>query len=176
MCRQRAAGRGLERAGAEKVPAGEQPTTVCALPLYHIFAFTVNMMLGMRTGKTILIPNPRDLPAVLKELSKHTFHSFPAVNTLFNGLANHPDFQHRQLEEPEDCGRRRHGGAERTGQAGWRRPVADLRRLRPVRNRPSATCNPHRTEAYTAAPSAAAAQHRMKCLTTTATRSPGAAG
>ncbi|HEX5737903.1 MAG TPA: long-chain-fatty-acid--CoA ligase [Hydrogenophaga sp.] len=76
-----------------KVPAGEQPTSVCALPLYHIFAFTVNMMLAMRTGgKTILIPNPRDLPAVLKELSKHTFHSFPAVNTLFNGLANHPDF------------------------------------------------------------------------------------
>ncbi len=76
-----------------KVPANEQPTAVCALPLYHIFAFTVNMMLGMRMGgKTILIPNPRDLPAVLKELSKHTFHSFPAVNTLFNGLANHPDF------------------------------------------------------------------------------------
>ena len=76
-----------------KVPEGEQPTSICALPLYHIFAFTVNMMLSMRTGgKTILIPNPRDLPAVLKELSKHTFHSFPAVNTLFNGLANHPDF------------------------------------------------------------------------------------
>lgn len=77
----------------KRIPAGQQPTSVCALPLYHIFAFTVNMMLGMRTGgKTILIPNPRDLPAVLKELSKHTFHSFPAVNTLFNGLANHPDF------------------------------------------------------------------------------------
>ena len=77
----------------KKVPAGEQPTSICALPLYHIFAFTVNMMLSMRMGgKTILIPNPRDLPAVLKELSKHTFHSFPAVNTLFNGLANHPDF------------------------------------------------------------------------------------
>jgi len=77
-----------------KVPAGEQPTAVCALPLYHIFAFTVNMMLSMRTGgKTILIPNPRDLSAVLKELSKHRFHSFPAVNTLFNGLANHPDFK-----------------------------------------------------------------------------------
>jgi long-chain acyl-CoA synthetase len=75
------------------IPAGEQPTAVCALPLYHIFAFTVNMMLSLRMGgKTILIPNPRDLPAVLKELSKHTFHSFPAVNTLFNGLANHPDF------------------------------------------------------------------------------------
>ncbi|PUE28980.1 long-chain-fatty-acid--CoA ligase [Limnohabitans sp. Jir72] len=77
----------------KRVPANEQPTSVCALPLYHIFAFTVNMMLSMRTGgKTILIPNPRDLPAVLKELSQHTFHSFPAVNTLFNGLANHPDF------------------------------------------------------------------------------------
>jgi long-chain acyl-CoA synthetase len=77
----------------KRVPANEQPTSVCALPLYHIFAFTVNMMLGLRTGgKNILIPNPRDLPAVLKELSKHTFHSFPAVNTLFNGLANHPEF------------------------------------------------------------------------------------
>jgi long-chain acyl-CoA synthetase len=77
----------------KRVPANEQATSVCALPLYHIFAFTVNMMLGMRTGgKNILIPNPRDLPAVLKELSKQTFHSFPAVNTLFNGLANHSDF------------------------------------------------------------------------------------
>jgi long-chain acyl-CoA synthetase len=77
----------------DKVPAGEQPTSVCALPLYHIFAFTVGMMLTMRTGgKLILIPNPRDMVAVLKTLSKETFHSFPAVNTLFNGLANHPDF------------------------------------------------------------------------------------
>jgi long-chain acyl-CoA synthetase len=77
----------------DKVPAGQQPTGVCALPLYHIFAFTVGMMLSMRTGgKLILIPNPRDMAAVLKTLSKETFHSFPAVNTLFNGLANHPDF------------------------------------------------------------------------------------
>ncbi len=76
-----------------KVPAGEQPTSVCAIPLYHIFAFTVGMMLSMRTGgKMILIANPRDIPGVLKELAKHTIHSFPAVNTLFNGLANHPDF------------------------------------------------------------------------------------
>ncbi len=75
------------------IPANEQPTYVCALPLYHIFAFTVNMMLGMRSGaKNILIPNPRDLPAVLKELAKHRIHMFPAVSTLFNGLANHPDF------------------------------------------------------------------------------------
>jgi long-chain acyl-CoA synthetase len=76
-----------------RIPAGEQSTAVCALPLYHIFAFTVSMMLTLRTGgQAILIPNPRDLPAVLKELSRHRFHSFPAVNTLFNGLLHHPDF------------------------------------------------------------------------------------
>jgi long-chain acyl-CoA synthetase len=76
-----------------KIPSSQQPTTVCALPLYHIFAFTVGMMLSMRIGgKLILIPNPRDIPGVLKELSKHIIHSFPAVNTLFNALANHPDF------------------------------------------------------------------------------------
>ena len=75
------------------LPAGEQVTYVCALPLYHIFAFTVNMMLGLRMGaKNVLIPNPRDLSAVLKELKNHKINSFPAVNTLFNGLANHPDF------------------------------------------------------------------------------------
>jgi long-chain acyl-CoA synthetase len=78
----------------QKVPAGEQLTTICALPLYHIFAFTVGMMLSMRTGgQLILIPNPRDLQGTLKELSRHRFHSFPAVNTLFNGLLNHPDFK-----------------------------------------------------------------------------------
>ena len=76
-----------------KIPAGEQPTGVCALPLYHIFAFTIGMMLSMRTGgKLVLIPNPRDIPGVLQELAKHKIHSFPAVNTLFNGLANHPEF------------------------------------------------------------------------------------
>jgi long-chain acyl-CoA synthetase len=76
-----------------QVPAGQQSTSICALPLYHIFAFTVCMMLPLRTGgKAILIPNPRDLPSVFKDLSKQIFHSFPAVNTLFNGMAHHPDF------------------------------------------------------------------------------------
>ena len=77
----------------KQVPGGEQPTTVCALPLYHIFGFTVSMMVGLRLGTcNILIPNPRDLGATLKELAKHRFHSFPAVNTLFGALARHPDF------------------------------------------------------------------------------------
>ena len=75
------------------VPPGEQLVTVCALPLYHIFAFNINMMLGLRMGAcNLLIPNPRDLSATLKELARHRFHSLPAVNTLFNALAHHPDF------------------------------------------------------------------------------------
>jgi long-chain acyl-CoA synthetase len=75
------------------IPEGEQAVGVVALPLYHIFAFTCCMMLGMRMGsKGILIANPRDIPGVLKELAQHKIHSFPAVNTLFNGLANHADF------------------------------------------------------------------------------------
>jgi long-chain acyl-CoA synthetase len=79
----------------KRIPAGEQIVTVCALPLYHIFGFNSNMMLSMHMGgANILIANPRDLGATLKELKRHKFHSFPAVNTLFNGLANHPEFGH----------------------------------------------------------------------------------
>jgi len=75
------------------VPAGEQPTIVCALPLYHIFAFTYCMMLSMRLGgRLILIANPRDLAGMLKDLSRYRIHLMPAVNTLFNGMAHHPDF------------------------------------------------------------------------------------
>ncbi len=76
-----------------KIPPGEQIVTICALPIYHIFGFNTNMMLGMRMGGcNILIANPRDLPSMFKELAGHKFHSFPAVNTLFNAMAHHPDF------------------------------------------------------------------------------------
>ena len=75
------------------LPEGAQLVGVVALPLYHIFAFTCSMMLGMRMGsRGILIANPRDIPAMFKELAKYKINSFPAVNTLFNGMANHPDF------------------------------------------------------------------------------------
>ncbi len=75
----------------KKIPSGEQIVTVCALPLYHIFGFNSNMMLGLRMGGcNILIANPRDIAGMLKELAKHRFHSFPAVNTLFNAMVNHP--------------------------------------------------------------------------------------
>jgi long-chain acyl-CoA synthetase len=77
----------------KQIPDGEQPVMVCALPLYHIFGFTINLMFGLRVGaRNILIPNPRDIAATLKALKGKKFHSFPAVNTLFNAMAHHPDF------------------------------------------------------------------------------------
>ena len=69
----------------------------CALPLYHIFSFMVCAMYGMYKGQAnVLIPNPRDLPAVMKELRKYQPTFFPAVNTLFNALVNNEEF--RQLD------------------------------------------------------------------------------
>jgi len=75
-----------------KLDPNKEAVFICALPLYHIFAFTVNMMFVLRIGgNSVLIPNPRDIPGLFKELSKHEFHVFPAVNTLFNAMAHHPD-------------------------------------------------------------------------------------
>ena len=66
----------------------------CALPLYHIFAFMVCALYGMYKGQAnVLIPNPRDLPAVIKELRKYQPTFFPAVNTLFNALVNNEEFK-----------------------------------------------------------------------------------
>jgi long-chain acyl-CoA synthetase len=66
---------------------------VCALPLYHVFAFIACGLLGLRTGAlNILIPNPRDMKGTIKELAKYRINIFPGVNTLFNGLINQPDF------------------------------------------------------------------------------------
>jgi long-chain acyl-CoA synthetase len=77
-----------------KLKPGELPLTVTALPLYHIFALTVCAMMSMRIGgKCLLIANPRDIPGFVKELQQHTFHVFPAVNTLFNGLLHNEEFR-----------------------------------------------------------------------------------
>ncbi|MFN7432688.1 MAG: long-chain-fatty-acid--CoA ligase [Betaproteobacteria bacterium] len=78
----------------KKLKPGEYPTTITALPLYHIFALTVCAMMSMRIGgHCVLIPNPRDIPGFVKELAKHRFHVFPAVNTLFNALLNNDEFR-----------------------------------------------------------------------------------
>jgi long-chain acyl-CoA synthetase len=77
----------------DKEPKLESLTFVCALPLYHIFALTICCLMGTRIGGlNILVPNPRDIPGLVKTLSKYRFNLFPAVNTLYNGLLNNPDF------------------------------------------------------------------------------------
>lgn len=66
---------------------------VTALPLYHIFALTVNCFLMFHLGShNLLITNPRDIPGFIKELKKVKMSVFTAVNTLFNGLLNNPEF------------------------------------------------------------------------------------
>ena len=66
---------------------------VTALPLYHIFSLTANCLTFFKIGaENVLITNPRDIPAFVKELGKHRFTAITGVNTLFNALLNHPDF------------------------------------------------------------------------------------
>lgn len=66
---------------------------ITALPLYHIFSLTVNCLSFMRYGaENILITNPRDIPAFIKEMNKVPFTIMTGVNTLFNALMNHPEF------------------------------------------------------------------------------------
>ena len=67
---------------------------VTALPLYHIFALTVNCLLFIEMGGcNLMITNPRDIPAVVKELSRYPFTALTGVNTLFNALLNNEDFR-----------------------------------------------------------------------------------
>jgi long-chain acyl-CoA synthetase len=74
-------------------PKIESPVIVTALPLYHVFALVTCCLLGMRSGgMNLLIPNPRDMPKFIAELKKYRFNMLPAVNTLFNGLLNQPEF------------------------------------------------------------------------------------
>ena len=70
-----------------------EEVVLCPLPLYHIFAFTVNCLSIMAIGgHSILIINPRDMPAVFKEWKKYRPTMVTGLNTLFNGMLNHPDF------------------------------------------------------------------------------------
>jgi len=73
--------------------ASKENIIITALPLYHIFALTVNGVLMFSSGvKNVLITNPRDMPAFCKELGKHKFTIITGVNTLFNGLLHNPNF------------------------------------------------------------------------------------
>jgi long-chain acyl-CoA synthetase len=70
-----------------------EEVVITALPLYHIYAFTVNCLGMLKLGaKNVLITNPRDMKAFIKELKKHPFTVMTGVNTLYNALLNNPDF------------------------------------------------------------------------------------
>jgi long-chain acyl-CoA synthetase len=75
-------------------PVPEQLIYICALPLYHVFALTVNCLGGIRLGTlNVLITNPRDMKGFVAELAKYRFNVLPGVNTLYNSLAENPEFQ-----------------------------------------------------------------------------------
>ena len=87
-----------------KPPIVDQLLIVCALPLYHIFALTACFLLAVRAGgANLLIPNPRDMDGFIKELKKYQVNSFPAVNTLYNGLLNHPEFKNLDFSKLKSC-------------------------------------------------------------------------
>ncbi|MEQ5839876.1 long-chain fatty acid--CoA ligase [Paraburkholderia acidicola] len=76
-----------------KRPDIDQFITVVALPLYHVFALTVCGLLTIRTGGLgVLIPNPRDIAGMIKSLQGYPITTIPAVNTLYNAMLNHADF------------------------------------------------------------------------------------
>jgi long-chain acyl-CoA synthetase len=86
--------------GLSKLPAGAQPVMVAALPLYHVFALTVCGLLSIRKGGlAILIPNPRDIGGMIKDLHGYPITMFPAVNTLYNAILDHPDFDKLDLSK-----------------------------------------------------------------------------
>ena len=86
----------LEQVFAWLIPSGlksKEETFITALPLYHIFALTANFFVCMKLGsKNVLITNPRDMKGYLKELKKHPYTLITGVNTLFNGMLLHSDF------------------------------------------------------------------------------------
>ncbi len=85
----------LEQAKAAYSPLFRegQELVVTALPLYHIFALTVNCLLFIDLGgRNLLITNPRDIPGLVKELGKYPFTAMSGVNTLFNALLNNEEF------------------------------------------------------------------------------------
>ncbi len=82
------------------VLGGNNLTVLCPLPLYHIFAFTVNCLAIMSVGgRNILIVNARDLPALIKDWRKYKPALVTGVNTLYNALLNHPNFASLDFSE-----------------------------------------------------------------------------
>ena len=96
----------IEQAAAWLSPglAGETAIIITALPLYHIFSLTVNCLNMMKVGGlNVLITNPRDIPAFVKELGKHRYNIITGVNTLFNAFLNNPEFNKLDFSKVKIC-------------------------------------------------------------------------
>jgi long-chain acyl-CoA synthetase len=82
----------------------ERAVIITALPLYHIFSLTVNCLNMMKIGGlNILITNPRDIPAFVKELGKHQYNMITGVNTLFNAFLNNEEFRKLDFSHVRIC-------------------------------------------------------------------------
>lgn len=76
----------------DEAPSGCVETAIAPLPLYHIYAFTISLIIMGYGGHSVLIPNPRDIDGFVKELRKWKITAFMGLNTLFIALCNHKDF------------------------------------------------------------------------------------
>ncbi len=96
----------IEQAAAWLAPGlgNERAVIITALPLYHIFSLTVNCLNMMKIGGlNVLITNPRDIPAFVKELGKHQYNMITGVNTLFNAFLNNEEFRRLDFSHLRIC-------------------------------------------------------------------------
>ncbi len=133
-----------KRVAFADLPPHEPIVTIGALPLYHIFAFNVCWLLPLRLGgEVVLIPNPKDLQATLKEMARHRFHVFPVVNTLVNALLHHPDFDRVSWKSLRVCvggGAAIQTAVAQAWEKATRRPICEGYGLSEAS--PCVTCNP----------------------------------